>query len=95
MQDCQNLGVYFSSIGSDINGDGIFTISDLLATLWNLLVLPSKFYVFFLESLTGNFFELSCSAHEAFGWVVVSILFWLLFLMGIFGPVFRLFRRSP
>lgn len=94
MEGCRNLVAYVRAIGSDVNGDGIFTITDLLAAMWHLLVLPSKIYVFFLEAMTGEFFELTCTSHEAVGWVLVSVVFWIIMLGPLLGWIVGLFRRE-
>jgi hypothetical protein len=89
MGDC-NL---FGGFSSDVNFDGAFTITDFLNNLWNLFLVPGEFYATLVRVFVGDFFEMTCSSHESWFWIGVSLLTWLQVVFFIFGSIYMLFDK--
>lgn len=93
MVDC-NL---FGGFSSDVNIDGVFTITDFLNNLWNLFLAPGEVFSMFVRLFVGDFFEMTCSSHESWFWIGISLVSWLhlaAIILGLIGILFYPERKA-
>ena len=87
-------------IVEDMNGDGIFTISDVWEIIEFIWFYPVKAAFPFIEKYTkiSTFLELNCTTGVSSGWVLLAILLWiiLIVLLGLsLAMIEALLRRKP
>jgi len=85
----------FGGFSSDVNLDGVFTITDLMNNLWNLLLLPGEFYATIVRIFVGDFFEMTCSPHESWFWITFSVLTWLQIVGSLVSAIYKFFNPEP
>lgn len=73
----------------DMNGDLVFSISDVWLIIQFLWLLPAKIVVGFSQNVEGlaNFFEIGCSTGASWGGGVFSLVVWIVVLSFV-GMVF-------
>ena len=71
----------------DMNGDGIFSISDIWLMIKYVWLLPSRAVVSFFHSNRdwARFFEIDCSTGESFGGFLFSLVAWFFVLCMVAG----------
>ena len=67
----------------DMNGDGVFSISDVWLMLKFLWLLPAKVVVSLALAYPGlaTFFEINCSTGESWGGGIFSLVAWFFALL--------------
>jgi len=66
----------FDRFSMDPNGDGLFTISDITHNIWHAFLAPGELTAALVGMFAGDFFEMTCSSHEHWGWVIFGLLLW-------------------
>lgn len=91
MFQCQNI---FPRV--DMNGDYVYTISDLWLQIKTVFFIPARLLVEVLASFPGvaRFLELNCWSGESVMGGAVSMLAWF-FAIGIVGSVLMAGGNSP
>jgi hypothetical protein len=81
--DSHDCGRYH--FAKDMNGDGVFTITDLGQILEFIWLLPAKVGVSALESQPqlASFFEISCNTGTSWGAVIFSFIVWIIVLAAV------------
>ena len=66
----------------DMNGDSVFSVSDVSLIIEYLWLLPAKAAVALIQSSEGlaSFFEISCSTGASWGGGIFSLFGWLIIL---------------
>lgn len=74
---CQRF--YFAK---DMNGDLVFTITDVWLIIKFIWLLPAKIFMSMIESFPGlvTFFESACSTGDSWGGGIFSLLIWVVLL---------------
>lgn len=69
----------------DMNGDGVFSISDVWLAIEVVWLLPAKMVVSMaqLSPTLATFFEINCSTGESWGGGIFSLVWWSLVLLGM------------
>ncbi len=87
----QNLESLYESrwhLASDMNGDAVFTMTDISILFRYFLYAPGDGLIYFASQSPGatSFFEISPASYYSSGSLVVSIIVWL-FALGILGSL--------
>lgn len=71
----------------DMNGDQIFSISDVWLMIKYVWLLPAKAVIDFVQSnpLSAEFFEVNCSTGESWGGAIFSAFIWFVVLSIVCG----------
>lgn len=69
----------------DMNGDAVFSISDVWLIIEFIWLLPAKVVVSIaqMSPTLATFFEINCSTGESWGGGIFSSVAWLLVLLGM------------
>jgi hypothetical protein len=60
--------------------------------LWSLLLLPGELYATIVRLFVGNFFEMTCSSHESWFWITISVLAWVHIVGSLVSAIYKLFN---
>ncbi|HXM83544.1 MAG TPA: hypothetical protein VN929_16660 [Burkholderiales bacterium] len=65
---------------ADMNGDGVFTISDVFLIAKQIWLLPANLIVGTLQEIPiiATFFEMDCSTGQSFGGAIFSLFAWFI-----------------
>lgn len=76
-----NCGRFY--FAKDMNGDGVFSISDIWLIIHDAWLLPSKATIVLLQQSEdlARFFELSCNTGESWGGGIYSFICWVFVLV--------------
>jgi hypothetical protein len=75
----------------DVNGDGLTTITDVIAWIEAMFEVPAKLALTLLDGwpAVGGFFEVSCTSGQGWGGALFSAIVWLC----AFGGFLRVTNR--